>query len=237
MSRRVLVTGGSRGIGRAIASRFADAGYEVFITGRGDDLPSRAQALGATGIRLDLADKRSISQLAEQIGDLDVLVNNAGGFVGSAPKDSRDLNEIADYWERTLRANLLGHVLVLAALEPGLSRGGSVVSIGSIGAEYAGNPYSVSKAALQAWTVGTSQRLGPRDVTVNAIAPGYVEGTNLFGGPLNPDRYTSLIERTHLGRPGHPDDIAETVFFLASEGARHITGQTIHVNGGAHTTR
>lgn len=237
MSQQVLVTGGSRGIGRAIAARFADAGCKVFITGRADDLSGAAEAVGATGIPLDLADRNSISQLAEQVSAVDVLINNAGGFVGPAPQGSGDLHEIADYWERTLRVNLLGHVLVLTALEPGFSSGGSVVSIGSIGAEYAGNPYSVSKAALQAWTAGMSQRLGPRGVTVNAIAPGYVEGTNLFGGPLNPERYNSLIERTHCGRPGHPDDIAETAFFLTSAGARHITGQTIHVNGGAHTTR
>ncbi|HIY65769.1 MAG TPA: SDR family oxidoreductase, partial [Candidatus Agrococcus pullicola] len=126
---------------------------------------------------------------------------------------------------------------VTRALEHRIRPGGAVVSIGSIGAEYAGNPYSASKAALQAWNAGVSERLGARDITANVVAPGYVEGTNLFGGPLGADRRTALVERTHTKRVGKPEDIGSIVSFLASPKARHITGQTMHVNGGAHTTR
>lgn len=120
---------------------------------------------------MELEDPASIDAVAQAVGDLDVLVNNAGGFVGAAPREAHDLEAVARHWADTLRVNLVGHALVLAACEPRLRAGGAVVSIGSIGAEYAGNPYSVAKAALQAWTAGTAERLGPRDVTVYAIAP------------------------------------------------------------------
>lgn len=171
------------------------------------------------------------------MGELDALVNNAGGFVGRPPGEAADVDAISDHWERTLRVNLVGPAVLLAMLEPRLRQGGAVVSIGSIGAEYAGNPYSVAKAAVQAWSAGTAERLGARDITVNAIAPGYVAGTRLWGGPLSDARHAALVGRTLVGRPGSPTDIADLAFFLCSTGARHITGQTIHVDGGAHLTR
>lgn len=237
MARRVLVTGGTSGIGRAVAARFVEDGCEVVVTGRRPETPEVARAIGATGLRLDLADRAGIAAVAEQVGELDVLVNNAGGFVGRAPSGPPDVDALADHWERTLRVNLVGPALLLALLEPRLRRGGAVVSIGSIGAEYAGNPYSVAKAALQAWSVGAAERLGPRDVTVNAIAPGYVAGTDLWGGPVARERHDALVARTYVGRAGAPEDVAALAFFLCSPGARHVTGQTIHLDGGAHTTR
>lgn len=236
MARRVLVTGGTRGIGRAIASRFVDEGDEVVVTGRAD-VERAAQEIGAAALPLDLADRTSIARVADAVGELDVLVNNAGGFVGRAPSGTPDADAIAQHWESTLRVNLVGPAVLLALLEPRLRSRGAVVSIGSIGAEYAGNPYSVAKAAVQAWSAGAAERLGERDVTVNAIAPGYVAGTNLWGGPISEARHASLVERTHTGRAGSPSDVAELAFFLCSSGARQITGQTIHLDGGAHLTR
>jgi 3-oxoacyl-[acyl-carrier protein] reductase len=91
--------------------------------------------------------------------------------------------------------------------------------------------------ALAAWTAGLSSDVGPQKLTANLIAPGYTVETDFFRGKLGEQRRTALIDATHNGRPGHPSDIAETAFFLASQGARHMTGQTLHVNGGAHTTR
>ena len=93
------------------------------------------------------------------------------------------------------------------------------------------------QAALAAWTAGLSAQVGPRGLSANLISPGYTAGTGFFRGTLTAQRRAALIDATHDGRAGQPGDIAETAYFLASAGARHITGQTLHVNGGAHTTR
>ena len=237
-SRRALVTGGARGIGRAIASALASRGHEVTLTGRGADVHATAADLGARGLVLDLEDVAAVDALPERFPDgVDVIVNNAGGFAGPPPPPEAPAAEVAAHWHRTLQVNLVGAALVVRALEHLLPSGGAVISIGSIGAEYAGNPYSVAKAALAAGNAGLAERLGPRGVTANVVAPGYVEGTDLFGGPLPGARRDALVRRTLLGRVCTPQDVAATVAFLASPDARNITGQVLHVNAGAHTTR
>lgn len=149
--RTVLVTGGGRGIGRAVAQRFVDAGDEVTVTGRGDDVAAAAGELGARPWRLDLEDVASVATLAAAFADgVDVVVNNAGAFVGTPPAPAASLEDVAQHWHRNLQVNLVGAALVVRVLEPLLRPGGAVVSIGSIGAEYAANPYSVAKAALAA---------------------------------------------------------------------------------------
>ncbi|MFE7276695.1 SDR family oxidoreductase [Streptomyces sp. NPDC057623] len=109
--------------------------------------------------------------------------------------------------------------------------------IGSIGAERRGGSYGAAKAALGAWNAALSAELAPAGVTCNIISAGYIAGTNFFHGGLSAERHRALVEETHNKRPGTVDGIAQTAHFLASPGARHITGQTIHVNGGAFTTR
>ncbi len=128
-------------------------------------------------------------------------------------------------------------MLTTSAVLPGLRPGGTIINVGSIGAEYASTSYGAAKAALAAWTAGLSADVGRRGLTANVISPGYTAGTGFFRGRLTEQRKTALIGATHNGRAGQPEDVAETAYFLASDGARHITGQTLHVNGGAHTTR
>jgi NAD(P)-dependent dehydrogenase (short-subunit alcohol dehydrogenase family) len=120
---------------------------------------------------------------------------------------------------------------------PGRLRpGGSIINVSSIGAEHASASYGAAKAALAAWTAGLSAQVGPAGLTANVISPGYIAGTDFFRGRLTGRRRADLIAATHDGRAGQPGDIA-TAYFLASRGARHITGQALPVNGGAHTSR
>jgi 3-oxoacyl-[acyl-carrier protein] reductase len=247
LARNVLITGGSGGIGRATAARFIAGGDAVVITGRNPErVQQAADELGARGVVCDASDPEQVADLRAGLGDtLDVLVNNAGGNTdfdsGSAPGGGdicgADLKLLAASWRANLDANLLSAVLTTQAVAGRLAAGGSVISIGTIGAERGGGSYGAAKAALASWNAYLSAEIGPRGVTANVISPGYIAGTNFFRDRLTSQRRENLVAATHDKRPGTPDDIAETVHFLASPGARHITGQTIHVNGGAFTTR
>src|SRR4051794_3354491 len=239
--RRIVVTGGSRGIGRAIAERFAADGSEIVVTGRdGRALGVAAGQIGALAHRCDHTQSADVRTLAVAVGDgLDVLVNVAGGNLDTSEPLASEagLEELAAHWRANLDLNLLSTVLTTTALLPALRDGGSIINVSSIGAEYASTSYGAAKAAVAAWTAGLSAQVGPGGLTANTIAPGYVADTDFFHGTLSDERRKALIAATHDKRAGTPADIAATAHFLASEGARHITGQTLHVNGGAHTTR
>jgi 3-oxoacyl-[acyl-carrier protein] reductase len=241
VSRIVLVTGGGKGLGKAVATRIRAGGDTVFITGRDvDRLANTAAEIDARSITCDATDPQHVARMADELGaDLDVLVNMAGGNTDFDQIDGEraPLAQVIMAWRANLDANLLSAVLTTTAVLDKLRPGGAIVNIGSIGAEYAGSSYGAAKAALAAWTAGLSSEVGRRALTANLIAPGYIAETDFFRGKLSEQRRTALIDATHNGRAGHPSDIAETTYFLASDGARHITGQTLHVNGGAHTTR
>ncbi len=239
MTRTVLVTGGTSGIGRAVAARFAADGAKVVITGRhADTVAGAAGELGVEGVVCDATDPGQVAALGARIGELGalgVLVNAAGGLA-QAP-DGPPLETLAALWRANLAQNLLSAVLTAAAVQDAFAPGSSLISIGSIGAERRGGSYGAAKAALAAWNASLSGELAPRGITCNVISAGYIADTNFFQGALTAQRHAALVAETHDKRPGRPDDIAETAFFLASPGARHITGQALHVNGGAFTTR
>jgi 3-oxoacyl-[acyl-carrier protein] reductase len=244
VNRIVLVTGGGNGLGKAVAARFLAGGDEVFITGRNvGRVTDTAAEIGAKPIPGDATDTEQVARMAGQLGDdLDVLVNMAGGntdFTAAARPEGllAELEAAAAAWRANLDANLLSAVLTTTAVLGKLRAGGSIINVGSIGAEYASTSYGAAKAALAAWTAGLSAEAGARGLTANVISPGYIAETDFFHGRLTEERKATLVKATHDGRAGQPGDIAETAYFLASDGARHITGQTLHVNGGAHTTR
>ncbi len=241
MAGSVLVTGGSGGIGRAVAASFVRDGCDVVITGRhGDTLAAAAAATGARAVRCDVRRPEEVEALVAGLDDhLDLLVAMAGGNTDfdRDGTDAPSLAVVADGWRANLEANLISTVLVVTAVLPLMGPGGSVVAVGSIGAEHAGSSYGVAKAAVQAWTAGLSGTVGARGITANSIAPGYIAKTDYFRGRLSAERRAALIAATHDKRAGLPDDVAATVRFLTSAGARHLTGQTVHLNGGAHTTR
>ncbi|MFG3520442.1 SDR family NAD(P)-dependent oxidoreductase [Nocardia nova] len=241
MTRIVLVTGGANGIGKETAARFRADGDTVIITGRDAGRLARTAAeIDVRPIVCDATDPRAVAVMAEELGpDLDVVVNMAGGNTDLGRPDGQpcSLEQVAASWRANLDTNLLSAVLTTTAVLGKMRPGGSIVTIGSIGAEYAASSYGAAKAALAAWTAGLSSTVGARGLTANAVAPGYIAETDFFRGELSEQRRTALVDATHNGRAGRPGDVAETIHFLASPGARHITGQTLHVNGGAHTTR
>ncbi|MFJ7219247.1 SDR family NAD(P)-dependent oxidoreductase [Amycolatopsis sp. NPDC098790] len=239
MSRIVLVTGGGSGLGKAVAARFRAAGDTVVVTGRDAGRLERvAEELDVRPIPCDATDPGQVTRLADELGpDLDVVVNMAGGNTDFGGERGPGLAGVLSAWRANLDANLLSAVLTTTAVLGKLRPGGTIVTVGSIGAEYASGSYGAAKAALAAWTAGLSSEVGPKGLTANLVSPGYIAETEFFQGRLSDQRREALIAATHNGRAGHPRDIAETTYFLASEGARHITGQTLHVNGGAFTTR
>jgi 3-oxoacyl-[acyl-carrier protein] reductase len=165
---------------------------------------------------------------------VDVLVNNAGGNTDIGAESPSDLEGVAAAWRANLDANVLSAVLVTTALRVRLAAGGAVVSVSSIAAHRGGSgSYGAAKAAVEVWNLTLAQELGADRITANVIAPGYIEATDFFRGRMTDQRRAALLAQTSNGQHGTPADIAGTVLFLASPAAGHITGQTLHVNGGA----
>jgi 3-oxoacyl-[acyl-carrier protein] reductase len=242
MPRTVVVTGGGTGIGRAVALRFAAEGDTVYVTGRRAEPLEETVKLAGGDVRPVVCDGTDPAQLARLLdvlpGQLDVLVNNAGGNTDLDRPEPADLGALADQWRANFDANVLTAVLTTTALADRLSpETGSVISISSIAADRGAGSYGAAKAALANWNLSAATELGSKAVTANVISPGYIAGTEFFRDRMTDERRARLIAETKTGRQGEPADIAETVFFLAGLGARHITGQVVNVNGGAHTSR
>ena len=188
----------------------------------------------------DASDPDAVAAALPQLpGRVDVLVNNAGGntdFDRERPADG-DLAALAAAWRANLDANLLSAVLVTAALTARWAPDARIVSLSSIAARRGAGSYGAAKAAVEAWTTDLAADLGPRGITANAVSPGVTVGSEFFRGRLTDARYERLVGETSNGRAGTTRDIAATVAFLASPEAGHITGQVVHVNGGAYLGR
>jgi 3-oxoacyl-[acyl-carrier protein] reductase len=237
--RTAVVSGGGTGIGLAVARRLVKRGLAVTVLGRRPDvLADAAQQAGATPVVCDVADPEAVTAALDELpADVDVLVNNAGGNTDLGAPEPTDLGALAAAWQENLRSNLISAVLLTAALAPRLAAGGRVVTLGSIAARTGAGSYGAAKAAVEAWTIDVARELGPRGITVNVVSPGLTVDTEFFRGRLTDERTARLIAATATGRPGTPDDVAALVEFLAEPAAGHITGQVLHVNGGAHLGR
>jgi 3-oxoacyl-[acyl-carrier protein] reductase len=247
-TRTVVVTGGGTGIGLEIARSFALRGASVTITGRrADVLADAATRIGARAVPFDASDPKAVAEALRELPErVDVLVNNAGGNTdlssdGDAaaidPTTTDGLAALARQWQANLDANVLSAVLVTAALAARLADGARVINFSSIAARNGADSYGAAKAAVEAWTASLAADLGPRGITVNVVSPGLIVDTEFFRGRMTPSGIERRVAATRNGRPGTPADIAATVDFLASPGAGHITGQIIHVNGGAYLGR
>ncbi|MFE9253835.1 SDR family NAD(P)-dependent oxidoreductase [Streptomyces sp. NPDC006879] len=230
--RRVLITGGTRGIGRATALSFARAGARVLVSFRSDPEQAKSLGDGFELVQADLTCREGAELLAaearERLGGLDVLVNNLG-VDGHAPFDRLPESE----WHRLLDHNATSAYLVTQCALPLLGEGSSVVNIGASVA-LRGRPngvhYSTSKAALVGFTRALAKELGPRGVRVNLVAPGVTETEP--GAGLPPQLAQKLAGLTALGRLGTPEDVAGAVLYLAGDTAAYVTGTTIEVDGG-----
>ncbi|MGY0008175.1 SDR family NAD(P)-dependent oxidoreductase [Micromonospora sp. I033] len=195
---------------------------------------SCGRAGAVTPVVADLTDPGQVSAVAEAVGDrtVDAVVNNAGGYLGG-PTDT--LADVATWWRANLDANVLTAVLLTEALLPALRRpGGRVVLLSSIAAQRGGaGPYSAAKAALHGWAYDLATQLGPDQITVNVVSPGYVAETEFFGDRMTPEGHAKRVAATLVGRAGVPDDIAAAVRYLVGPSAGYVTGQVLGVNGGS----
>jgi 3-oxoacyl-[acyl-carrier protein] reductase len=237
-----LVTGATRGIGKAIALALGKAGATVIGTAtkpEGADQISaylKAEGVKGKGLVLDVADGAQIEAAAKTVaaefGDISVLVNNAG-----ITRDTLLMRMKDEDWNAVINTDLTSVFRLSKACMRGMmkARRGRIISIASVvGAS--GNPgqanYCAAKAGIMGFTRSLAQEIGSRNVTVNTVAPGFID-TDMTRA-LSEEQRIGLLQKIPLGRLGAPEDIAQTVLFLASPGAGYITGETIHVNGGMY---
>ena len=239
--RVALVTGGSRGIGRAIAVRLAAAGAAVAACAREDHAQGVVDEIEAAGGRATVlsadvtnADslKAAVRAALDRFGRIDILVNNAG-----IARDQLLMRMKADEWDAVIATNLTAaFTCTQAVLRPMLrQRWGRVINVGSVVGQ-SGNPgqanYAASKAGLIGFSKALAQEVAARGITVNVVAPGFIE-TNMTAA-LGESAREALAARIPAGRLGRPEDVAGAVCYLAADEASYITGQVIGVNGGMY---
>jgi len=233
-NRTAFVTGASRGIGRACAQALAEAGAKVVLAARDRAKLAEvsAQIPNSTFVELDLAVPDSIKAAFAQAGKVDILVNNA-----AITKDGLALRMKKDDWDAVIATNLTGAFLAIQQVLHGMmkERWGRIINISSVVAE-AGNAgqsnYVASKAGLIGLTKSLAQEMASRNITINAIAPGFIE-TDMTA-VLSEDLKAKMLAQIPLKRLGKPEDVASAVRFLASEEASYITGHVLDVNGGMY---
>lgn len=246
MSRAVLITGASGGIGRAVARAFAEQNDRVAVHYGGSEQEAQQTLAslpgsGHTIVQADLSDaeqvRLAVETAAETLGGMDVLVNNAGVFL-SHPPDSTSWEDWQAAWSQTLSVNLLGaaHAVFCATPHLAVGGGGTVVNVSSRGA-FRGEPehpaYGASKAGLNAFGQSMALALAPQGITVSTVAPGFVE-TDMASAALEGTAGDAVRAQSPFGRVARPEEVASAVVWLASAEARFASGTILDVNGASY---
>jgi 3-oxoacyl-[acyl-carrier protein] reductase len=230
--KTALVTGASRGIGRAIAAELAAAGASVVVGYRSgkNEAEALADEIGGRAVQADVSDAEEARRLVDEAGDLDILVNNAG-----LTRDGLLARMSDDDWRTVLDTNLSSVFYTCRAVTRPMmrKRAGSIVNISSIvgvHGNWGQTNYGASKAGIIGFTKSLARELGSRNVRANVVAPGYVKSR--LTDVLPEDATAAMLENTPLGRLGDPEDVAGAVRFLCSDAASFITGEVLLVDGG-----
>ena len=230
--KSALVTGASRGIGRAIAVELAAGGASVVVGYRSgqEEAEALASEIGGRAVQADVSSPEEAVRLVEEAGDVDILVNNAG-----LTRDGLLARMSDEDWELVLRTNLFSVFYTCRAVARPMmkKRAGAVVNISSIvgvHGNWGQTNYAASKAGIIGFTKSFAQELGSRNVRANVVAPGYI--TTALTDVLPEDVTKTMLDRTPLGRLGDPEDVARAVRFLCSDAASFITGEVLLVDGG-----
>lgn len=243
-----MVTGASAGIGKATAKRFAENDDKVILIARQEkrlaqaarEIESSVPGADVEPLALDMSDAESAGVLRDRAGAAELplggLLCCAGAVPASGDDDGGEVGPVLTEWQEAYRSNVVTSVVAVEGLLPLMTDGGSIVLYSSIAA-YRGSGgtggYGAAKAALHSYVHTLATRLGPRGISANAIAPGYVADTDLFGGSLPAARETMLVRQTALGRAGDPADVAELGFYLCSKAGGYLTSQILQLNGGS----
>ena len=243
--KAALVTGGNVGIGAGIAKALAECGATVAITYFSHEAEARAtlqaiEAIGAqaTSLRLDATDSAQAAQVVEQAagflrGRIDILINNAGHLVDRvAIADMPD-----EHWRQVIDVNLSSAFYCTRAALPYMSAGGRIVNMSSLAGRNGGGngtaAYAAAKAGVIGLTRGLAKELAPRQITVNALAPGFIAETPFHETFTGKENYAGMISGIPLGRAGLPDDVAGATLYFVSDLGKWVTGQVAEINGGA----
>lgn len=229
---KILITGGSRGIGRACVERFAADGHEVhfFYHKSHEAAEALTLATGATSHCLDICDSAAVARAVAEISSVDVLVNNAG------ISQMKLLTDVTDKdWHTMMDTNLSGAFYAARAVIPTMvhKKHGRIINVGSMWGKSGASceaVYSATKAALRGLTQALAKELGPSGITVNCVEPGLIMTD--MNASLTEETLAALCDETPLGRAGEPREVAALIAFLASDEAGFITGQCIGIDGG-----
>lgn len=230
--RKALVTGGSRGIGQAIAAELAKAGAEVVIGYRsgGEEAEKAAGEIGGRAVQADVSNPEDAKRLVDEAGEVEILVNNAG-----VTRDGLLARMSDEDWDVVIDTNLRGTFNTCRAASRGMMkrRSGAIVNVSSVVGLH-GNPgqtnYSASKAGIIGFTKALARELGSRGIRANVVAPGYV--STRLTNELPDELKQAMLANTPLGRFGDPEDVAGAVRFLCSDAAAFVTGEVLLVDGG-----